>query len=583
VHLLAAAGALALLLVVGWTYLPFIADDALISFRYSDRLLAGSGLTFNDGERVEGYSNLLWVLLVAAGGLLSNDLILVGRWAGTLCVTLALAGIARSVPVVSGQSLLALIAALSIVALSHGMAIWTIGGLEQPLLIALLAWTFAFLLRREVPGSVSRAASVLLALIVITRPDGALIVALFGMGLLLADGVSRTTLADIAALCVLPALAWVGQLAFRLWYYGDWVPNTAYVKVSWSIQHSLEGLRYVTSAAIRHAPMVALAGVALATTRPIRRRDVIVPLVVAFGWAAYVILIGGDIFPGRRHFLPIVISGAFLVALSWRSSILGRLPLIAQGIVLLLACGGYLALQGRDPENMRAHEERWEWDCARLSAMLTSAFGSDTPLIAADPVGCVGYFARLPTLDLMGLNDRHIAKTRPPDFGSGYIGHELGDGRYVFARKPDLVLLCGPAGSAEGCFRSGVELLALPEFKREYVLVNFAPEGASYPSKIWIRAASQRIGVSHSPDLIRIPGFLFASDKAFAVLTEKGRLAARLPPRGVVRFTALPLSGESWRIRITASREVATFALGSTISVAAGPEGSDLTEVVLTR
>src|SRR5690606_2465390 len=43
-------------------YLPFMADDAFISLRYSERFLQGKGLTWNDGERVEGYSNITWVL-----------------------------------------------------------------------------------------------------------------------------------------------------------------------------------------------------------------------------------------------------------------------------------------------------------------------------------------------------------------------------------------------------------------------------------------------------------------------------------------------------------------------------------------
>jgi arabinofuranosyltransferase len=583
VRLVALAAALGILLAVAWTYLPFIADDALISFRYSDRLLAGSGLTFTDGEWVEGYSNLLWVLIVALGGVLSNDLILVARWAGVSCMAVTLTAIARSVLVVSGPSLLPLLAGLSVVALSHGMAIWMIGGLEQPLLTALLACTFAFLLGREQVGSIPRAASIVLALVVITRPDGALIVALFALGLLLAHGASWARLADIAALSVLPALTWLAHLAFRLWYYGDWVPNTAYVKLSWSGQHSLDGLRYVITAAIWHAPMVALGVVAVATTRPMWRRHVILPLVVALGWAAYVIFIGGDIFPGRRHFVPVVVCGAFMLALTWRSSILGRLPLIAQGVVLLVASTSYLTLHSRDPQNIRAHGERWEWECARLAALLASAFSRQAPLIAADPVGCIGYFARLPTLDLMGLNDRHIARTRPRDFGSGLIGHELGDGRYVFGRKPDLVLLCGPRGSSSGCFRSGIELLALPEFRREYVLIGFLPEGASYPSRIWIRTTSPRIGVSDLHDLIRVPGFLFASGETFAVLAADRQLATRIPPRGVVHFTALPHSAESWQVRVTASGEVTTFVHGSTVTVAAGPQGSDLTEVVLSR
>ena len=65
-------------LVLGWhawSYLPFIADDAYISLRYAQRLLNGGGLTFNDGEWVEGYSNLLWVLALALYGRLGGDLV----------------------------------------------------------------------------------------------------------------------------------------------------------------------------------------------------------------------------------------------------------------------------------------------------------------------------------------------------------------------------------------------------------------------------------------------------------------------------------------------------------------------------
>jgi hypothetical protein len=43
-------------------YWPFMADDAFLSLRYSERLMNGKGLTWSDGQRVEGYPNLLWVL-----------------------------------------------------------------------------------------------------------------------------------------------------------------------------------------------------------------------------------------------------------------------------------------------------------------------------------------------------------------------------------------------------------------------------------------------------------------------------------------------------------------------------------------
>ena len=44
----------------------FVTDDAFISFRYARNLSEGYGLVFNPGfERVEGYSNFLWVLVLA--------------------------------------------------------------------------------------------------------------------------------------------------------------------------------------------------------------------------------------------------------------------------------------------------------------------------------------------------------------------------------------------------------------------------------------------------------------------------------------------------------------------------------------
>ena len=45
----------------------FLGDDAFISFRYAQNLVEGHGLVWNPGEAVEGYTNFLWVLLMATG------------------------------------------------------------------------------------------------------------------------------------------------------------------------------------------------------------------------------------------------------------------------------------------------------------------------------------------------------------------------------------------------------------------------------------------------------------------------------------------------------------------------------------
>ena len=47
-------------------YRTYLLDDAYISLRYAHNLAEGNGPVWNVGERVEGYTNLLWTLLLAA-------------------------------------------------------------------------------------------------------------------------------------------------------------------------------------------------------------------------------------------------------------------------------------------------------------------------------------------------------------------------------------------------------------------------------------------------------------------------------------------------------------------------------------
>jgi hypothetical protein len=44
----------------------FVSDDAYISFRYARNLAEHGQLVFNLGERVEGYTNFLWTVLLPA-------------------------------------------------------------------------------------------------------------------------------------------------------------------------------------------------------------------------------------------------------------------------------------------------------------------------------------------------------------------------------------------------------------------------------------------------------------------------------------------------------------------------------------
>jgi hypothetical protein len=46
-------------------YNSFLCDDAFITFRYARNLANGLGPVFNAGERVEGYTDFLWMILLS--------------------------------------------------------------------------------------------------------------------------------------------------------------------------------------------------------------------------------------------------------------------------------------------------------------------------------------------------------------------------------------------------------------------------------------------------------------------------------------------------------------------------------------
>jgi len=151
----AAVTALAALVLHASSYLPFLADDALITLRYAERLLDGHGLTWTDGERVEGYSNLLWLLLTALLGSLGVELIDAVRMLGVSASGAAIVALLSAQRSSRSSTALPVLAGGLFVALSGPIAVWTVGGLEQPLVAALLwaltalTWALSMTIRRS--------------------------------------------------------------------------------------------------------------------------------------------------------------------------------------------------------------------------------------------------------------------------------------------------------------------------------------------------------------------------------------------------------------------------------------------------
>ena len=543
--LLLAAAVLALHIL---RYRDFLADDALISLRYAQRLIEGHGLTWTEGPRVEGYSNLLWTLIAAGLGAVGIDLVAAARGLGVASATALLAIVmvrAREAHRVSPA-----LAAGLVVSLSGPVAVWAGSGLETVFVAALMAWAMVLILPLGTdaprPERSAFLASIPLALLVLTRPDGALITAALAGALVVMLGPKRRTLRLALALASLPIAAWLGSELFRLLYYHAWVPNSARVKIAFTTHRLSTGFHYLGGWLSSAWPLALLgaAGVLLARGRPERVRAglIVIPTMV---WMGYVVAIGGDFFPGYRHLAPLI--GLLALLASHGTAHLWRLwgPRRALAIVVVLLVS-YGLLQLRHVENTRAARETWVWGAREISRVLRSSFAPAQPLMAVTAAGSFPYWTGFPSLDMLGLNDAHIARHAPKDFGQGWAGHELGDADYVLERAPDLIQFSAIRRSEEtGYFRVEQDLVRAPEFQTRYRLVTFSsssPHDARW--RIWVRWESPRIGVTRTPDGLRIPGFLLTLNPTTeARLDGEGRLGAVVlddRPAGIGKVVLAP-------------------------------------------
>lgn len=333
-HIVILLLAILLGLLHGLYYWSDTIDDAYISFRYAANLAAGEGLVFNPGERVEGFSNLLWTLGAALFILIGADPMLAAKLAGLAAAVLTLVVLDRLLArTVDGYA--ARLAGLALAALAVPSAFWSVQGMETPLftlLLGLAFWRFREELERErgLPWS-----ALLLALACLTRPEGPLYLAVIA-GVRLAHGGRRWRRDLHWTLAFLVPLA--AHLVWRRIYYGELLPNTYFAKGMagagfLSFEARADGLDYVVSFLSGARSLPALFGALgfLAAVlaffprtgadasspgdRKIRRSRLLLPvlwLAVAlfFAWHA-----NGDWMPNARFLAPAIPALALLAAM----------------------------------------------------------------------------------------------------------------------------------------------------------------------------------------------------------------------------------------------------------------------------
>jgi hypothetical protein len=378
---------------------------------------------------------------------------------------------------------------------------------------------------------------------------------------------SKSARVSAIAVGVLPALVTLGQIAFRVAYYGDWLPNTARAKVAFTVARVDSGWQCVTSAGHSSWALWVPAGLAFyaAWRVPARRSRILLAGFLLLVWTAYTASVSCQPF-GYRMLIPSFVLLAFLVAdgldwAQWQGPIALGIAWVATVTLLFVFARG----QQRDKNIAMAH---WRTPpvtvaAATIGNTLRDAFEGEDPLVAVDAAGAIPFYSKLRSVDMLGLNDAHIARHHHESFGHGVQGHELGDGAYVLSREPDIIV-ASVLGSSRLAFRGGHEMDADPRFHQLYRRVRVrGDDPVPVRFNIFCRIDG-RVGIRRSQELVGIPGYLFASEKSTqAQLDAHQRFGTRFLAAATGTLEGIELPAGRWRfspvgseaLRVSARRE----------------------------
>lgn len=484
---------------------PFLSDDSLISLRYVQRLIDGKGLTWNDGHPVEGYSNLLWILIISFLGKLGMDLILAARILGIACSIGTLAVISSYFNAKNSKKEYVFLAVFLLVT-TPCFTVWAIGGLEQPLYIFLLTLTLTEV--SKIVNDRSERMYLLplwLGLLAITRPDGFLFTILTAIFLLFVFRKNRKDLIKVTLVVLVPSLFLLGQLIFRYNFYGELVPNTALVKVKITLHHVLRGGFYIFKAFFGTLLLSSL-GLYCLFYLVYKKKNLFgfYLLLNVAAWTAYVITVGGDIFPTFRHYYVVLIIFVFAIIFGLNEMQFSfKTKIIKIGFIVILLLNPFIQLL--IPDNQNAIYERWEFRGMKLGETLKSTFPENT-LIAVTAAGCIPYSSELPTIDMLGLNDYYTPRHPPKNFGTGMLAHELGDANYVLGRNPDVIIY---HMGAVPRFNVGDQMKTNPVFIDNYVEVLARQSNDEHI--LYFNKYGKSTGIIEKGNAIKIPAYLMSS------------------------------------------------------------------------
>jgi len=443
-------------LALSWRY-RFMCDDAYISFRYSRNLANGFGIRFNvTDEPIEGFSNLLWVLIAAIFEALLLDptvwMLVISAASGAALLFYLHRALLAHLPFNADVSAIVVL----LLGCNPAFAVWSTSGLEtMPSALAAFAAFERLVLARDWKfGSVAGLALVSL------RVEGigwfAVICVLAALAAMRDEAMTdRREILQPIAICAAIVGSFFAILSIgRFLYFGDLVPNPVHVKVAVGMERFSRGGQYLALFWLTFVPQVFLFAGAPAAIRW-RQGQGLAIVALAAAFPVWAVAVGGDFMPMGRMLVGglafLAVLGGF--ALQSLDNVAEHRWSLDRGVRrMVVALGGAALVIGnllpgfdvhlipnfaREPLHFRHSDREFMTEWARWENMLMNtrqfavrgralraALDRDTTVVSR-AIGALGYHSELYIYDQYGLVSREVAlREISPDALDQSPGHD---------------------------------------------------------------------------------------------------------------------------------------------------------------
>lgn len=459
-----------------WQLAGWQVDDAAISFAYAKNLATFEQLSPQINQApVEGFSNPLWVFIVAAIFRSGFDHQIIPFVSSTLLCAAALRIIFFR-PAYPETKFAFGFTGLFLL-MQPSILIWSLSGLENALLLYAgteLLLSCLVLTSGQSTTSNSIISGLASSAIALSRPEGIIYLTLFPLVAVCCSNNHKTIRIQLIFAIGLPLAAWLLYESFRIYYFHDWLPNTYYAKGGVTGSKILETLAFGPVVFLRLSDLttslfgwigafwVSVATIKLVTLSWDRGYKTLLIPPLFMMWLATIvyILLPGD-WMGEQRFATLFYPAAYLII----SISLVTTPL--QTVFKVTLTGAFLIFSGWNALSRMSEfidhpvisMEEVE-DRSRQFESWASTLQIEKASIMTADVGGILWRNKLELIDSGMLTDRLIAKM----IGESSLKSDIaGLHNYIFEiRKPNFI--------ATRAYHSWIlHLDSDPRFRRDYI------------------------------------------------------------------------------------------------------------------